>query len=336
MCYNKNIRGDPMTKIKPEYESLNRSCFEQSEKVVDKPTDNGSIFFKIDNNCSLESMKEFFVNCFHLKNPELFFTKMKEAVTGSGHPEKDLNNLKSSALCALLFFYSVSDKNPLIIDEILYNKSFFEVKNKAINYNAPSNMDVVLMGKNKDNQNVILFLECKFSEYITNSIQYVPSKYGDNSLSKKIYEYLNVKDFRNQDGEFPFKQNAYSQGIKQVISHLVGIDNFANDGDNRRHYYDYYDEKNINDERKNLYEEYRTYNRVFFKEVLFELDGFNVRLEEYKNWWRKHKKAVEEMTQNKIINFEFKELTTYQDILKENADYRNNLSQKIKEFYNYE
>lgn len=58
--------------------------------------------------------------------------------------------LHSSSLCALLFFYNVSKKNPYSMEiegeNYAFTYSRFEYQNTVIEGRNPSNMDVVLVG----------------------------------------------------------------------------------------------------------------------------------------------------------------------------------------------
>ena len=102
------------------------------------------------------------------KEKDVFIKKFEMSCSGTGGELKKITTLHSSSLCALLFFFNV-DTMPLKmrgLENCEFTQSFFEFKNKVIRY--PSNIDVVLLGKNKiTNKKVILFLESKFSEYIT-------------------------------------------------------------------------------------------------------------------------------------------------------------------------
>ena len=132
-------------------------------------------------------------------NEELFKDKFYMTVSGSGDEGSGEQNAKileahSSSLLSLLFFYNVDKKGITIKcndEDIHFNKSYFEFKNKVIEY--PSNMDVVLLSE-KDN--VILFLESKFTEYlsISNKSKAISSSYlNEKYRSKVIYNALKDK-----------------------------------------------------------------------------------------------------------------------------------------------
>ena len=61
----------------------------------------------------------------------IFEEKYNQACSGSGHEERRITTLHSSSLCPLLFFYSVSESNPLYlkmdgVGEAKFTKSIFE------------------------------------------------------------------------------------------------------------------------------------------------------------------------------------------------------------------
>ena len=113
---------------------------------------------------------------FQMSNKELFEAKFKQAISGDGQEWKRIATLHSSSLVALLCFYSVTNSKPLTINvdgnDCIFTESHFECKNRVgiDGKGNPhySNMDVVLIGKTKENKSVILFLESKFSEYLKN------------------------------------------------------------------------------------------------------------------------------------------------------------------------
>ena len=126
------------------------------------------------------------INIFNIKDSTLFEEKYKMAVGGSGNEGDKITTLHSSSLCALLHFYNVTEDNPLTMAingrEIKFTDSIFEFKSRVID--NPSNMDVVLIGKNeKSYENVVLFLESKFAEYYLSAgttCRGISKKYLDN------------------------------------------------------------------------------------------------------------------------------------------------------------
>ena len=270
--------------------------------------------------------REFLKQLFDL-NDGVFDEKYEEASTGSGKPFKDFDALHSSALCALLSFYNIKD---LIIDGIHYDKAFFEVQNRVIKGRNPSNMDVVLVSK--DNS-TILFLECKFSEYISNKKQEVSNDYLTNcSLSKSLYDLLVSKELATiepikDEAKFAFKtKEAYSQGTKQVISHLVGIESFINRGKDYSDSFAFYSEK---DQRRSLYK--TKFKNIIFREVLFELEGYEKKLKNYISLSEKVRTLFIES--GLIQNISFEPAITYQEIFA--GDDKNNVGEVVKKYYKY-
>lgn len=177
------------------------------------------------------------------KDKELFKEKFKMACSGTGDEIKKITTLHSSSLCALLFFFNVTESHPIRIpgyENYVFTSSYFEFKNKVIGF--PSNVDIVLLGKNTENsKNVILFLESKFSEYIT-GIKKANKKYeigksyfsdSEDCFSKPIYDSLEKDGLLELKKESKYylttKTDKYIEGIKQMISHYYGIRNYIND-----------------------------------------------------------------------------------------------------------
>lgn len=209
---------------------------------------------------------------FDIKDKKLFLEKFNMSCSGSGDEIKKITTLHSSSLCALLFFFSVSEKNKLIFDgleDYEFTQSFFEFKNKVIGY--PSNIDVVLLGNNiKSNEKVILFLESKFSEYITginnSGTQYEIGKsyFKEGCYSEPIYKSLSKYVTHNKEEDTYYisaDTPKYLEGLKQIVSHYYGIRNFM-----RKKYYE---------KDNDSLEEIKQYNAKEFLlgEILFDNFG---------------------------------------------------------------
>ncbi len=269
--------------------------------------------------------RNFLYEAFDLSNKERFYKKYEEASTGSGNPYKDFDALRSSALCALLSFYNIKD---LVIDGVHYDKAFFEVQNVVIEGETPSNMDVVLVS---NNNKTILFLECKFSEYKSNELQKIPNAYLDNCpLAKKLYDLLQANELAKIDRKerkFDFyTKEAYSQGTKQVISHLVGITSFINKKEGYDNIFSFYSNE---DTRKELYKE--SFDKIIFREVLFKLKGYERALNNYVTFSEKVRDLF--VKSGLIGNIKFAPAATYQEIF--SGDNLNNLDDLVREFYQY-
>lgn len=162
----------------------------------------------------------------------------KEATEGPGMEKDKILKLHSSALLALLCFHNVSKEHPLIIrhgnEEEEYVECRFEVQNEV--FDNPSSIDVMLISK-KGN---ILYLESKFTEYLTGDYPDIRMKYWDIYTSllaelpghklqlvyPKKWEY-GGKVFIGFTIQPASKAkdwtNLYLSGIKQSISHIIGI-----------------------------------------------------------------------------------------------------------------
>lgn len=168
---------------------------------------------------------------FGLEMDERFKKKYDEATSGSGNEGLKIQTLHSSSLLALLVFCNVTEDNPIVINKIKYVDAYFEVKNKV--FNAPSNVDVVLISEDKK---TVLFLESKFTEYLKTNDYKISIKYW--GFYKKLnFEKLPIKislPYLDSKGRSVFnlesrvrnkKQRQYCEGIKQLISHYIGINN---------------------------------------------------------------------------------------------------------------
>lgn len=213
---------------------------------------------------------------FDVSNKELFLKKFKMSCSGNGDEITKITRLHSSSLCALLFFYNVTKTNKLVfpyseLQDIEFYDSLFEVKNKVIR--APSNIDVVLIGKNKKGQKVLFFLESKFSEYIL-GIKKKGNKYElgkgyvDSCDTNRIYNNeilakfgLRLEKLIKDKYYLIPERDCYIEGIKQMISHHVGIRNLLTSG--------VYD-KNENDVKKILKEILKEKPKVYLGEILFD------------------------------------------------------------------
>lgn len=263
------------------------------------------------------------------KNKDTFAKKFQMACSGTGDELKKITTLHSSSLCALLFFFNVDNKKLVIqsLSEYEFTESYFEFKNKVIR--SPSNIDVVLLGKNiKTGKKVILFLESKFSEYITGTgkIEVSESYFKSDCYSAPIYESIEEKEesfnFNKKDGFYNSKK--YNEGIKQMISHYYGIRNFMKKPADNEDVY-----KNIRD-----YEA----EEIILGEILFDNFAKNSGLaEKLINYKKDYSKLAEiinkqyEKDETKPENIEFKVLEkslSYSELEEYISDFP-----KIKKFY---
>ena len=174
---------------------------------------------------------------------DAFQHKYEQAVSGNGQEEQKINRLHSSALLSLLAFYSVSKESPITFElngkEVVFTNVKFEHKNgvgkdeKGMGHN--SNMDIMLYdGDTLDSIKNVLFLESKFSEYLTLGQKKDISNtvYGD--IYRMLFNQPSVDKLvceRQDSGYFLLKTNEkgnhYCEGIKQMIYHYMGVLNFV-------------------------------------------------------------------------------------------------------------
>lgn len=148
------------------------------------------------------------------------------AACGSGNEWMEINQLNSSSLLSFLCFHRVSSEHRITINGEEYDRVMFEVKSPLEKSPAPSNMDVVLL-----NDNNVLFLESKFSEYLTPRNVKVSTYYNkyydevfDCNFEFKGFRFKKQNQTWEADGE-----GAYMEGIKQMISHYLGLRHSSKD-----------------------------------------------------------------------------------------------------------
>lgn len=203
------------------------------------------------------------IDAFHIKGEEKqknFKDKFRQAVSGSGQELNKITRLHSSSLCCLLFFYNVTEDNPLILTlptksregertrTVKFTESIFEFKNKVISGRGASNIDVLLTGKDQnDGKGIQLFLESKFAEYYLSSggtceigegyfnpewIHYPIYQDILNELKRKPELEL-IEDNNEKEGKkvhkLKSKNSFYIKGLLQMVSHYIGIRNYINE-----------------------------------------------------------------------------------------------------------
>ncbi|MBO4704720.1 MAG: hypothetical protein J5647_03170 [Spirochaetaceae bacterium] len=271
-----------------------------------------------------------------------FSKKFKDACYSQGQEYKEISKLHSSALCSLLIFSGVSNNNELRLtlngQECIFSSVLFEYKNKVIGF--PSNVDVVLVGKNKDKtKTIILFLESKFSEYlrVSNIFDELGKRYITNEYSKEIYtddflrnigiqlckdENSKLKIFskkrkgkmRDFYGFKPIDENdeTYLEGIKQMISHYIGVEHFI--------------EEDLEDDRKITYCAKDT--EVYLGEILFDFKFKDAKekLRKYSSYYKKLANRLKKLNPNIHVLDDILKYSLFKDLDFEIAD-------KVKKFY---
>ena len=260
---------------------------------------------------------------FKIDDP-MFCSKFVQAISGDGQEANKIMTLHSSSLASLLVFYSVSKDNPIYVmvdgKEEKFTESLFEVKNEVSDGSGNfSNVDVVLRG-----DNCILYLESKFSEYLGSG----PVEVKKVDYYNTIYERLSdtLKDagvhLMTKDGkrflEREDKAAFYNEGLKQMISHFLGVTTEITTG-------------RLNASGK----------KIALGEVLFNF-GDKVpicakKYESYKKAYDILKKGLVGCAKEDDTNLIINDLTTYQCILgsESNHQFLRNLPESIREFYRF-
>jgi hypothetical protein len=233
----------------------------------------------------------------------------------------------------LLFFYNVTPQNPLKLEldgqKCIFEYSCFEYQNKVIEGRNPSNMDVVLVGRNVATQEkTLLFLESKFSEYYESQSHQlkVAKEYLDNRYGKYLYsdKVLNKLHFslslpENNEKEFTIhsKESCYINGIKQMFSHYIGVRNLLENPLEKQDLV----AKTVNEGAK-----------IYLGEILFDIgigDYFEDYLDKYK--------AVAEILNEHIENDGLSnKMVVLKDLLKYSIFENNNefeIENRVRRFY---
>ena len=262
-----------------------------------------------------DELCERIISVFNIENPELFRIKFNEAVSGDGDEAKKMTSIKSSSLCALLCFYNISKNGRhIVIGNTEYTNSYFEVKNQV--FNNPSNMDVVLTSDSGE----ILFVECKFSEYLSTSPIEISAAYEDNEISGKIYRKASKILYKNEEGKYESK-DSYVGGLKQIISHYVGLLNFKGKGNDYMSGYNQA-ERIRNDIHKG------TFKKISFIEVVYKLNDSE--LVKYFDSYHSKSKELIQILKEQNDGIDFLEPTSYQKAFESNQSV---LDKTVKEFY---
>lgn len=174
-----------------------------------------------------------YADIFEMYNDDRWKEAFKIVTEGQGGELVKINSLISSSLLSLLVFYKLFKCNggdialeiqlPDHNEKIKFDGCLFEVRNEVIK--SPSCIDVVLYSSTSG---VLLFLESKFTEYTKVKTS---EEYGKGYIT--LYkEYLQealkgVIEVGEEKGKLKLTANHqkkfYIEGIKQSISHLIGI-----------------------------------------------------------------------------------------------------------------
>jgi hypothetical protein len=166
-------------------------------------------------------------------------------MAGNGHELEDFTDengklhvaharsIFSSSMLAYNFFHWISPEHPLTLNGTTYDKVYFEVKfpiftktTKGRLVNHPSNMDVVLIS---DDCAAMLCIESKYTEHSHHQAAEFADAYFKPACYYKGNPY--IKSFIRMALRYNEQKNGYFAGIKQNVSHLIGITNVMHDAD---------------------------------------------------------------------------------------------------------
>jgi hypothetical protein len=259
------------------------------------------------------------------------------------------SEVSSSRMC-FLFFASLGKGITLNLKgkKITFTKSYLEVKNTVIRYNNPSNVDVLLVSDDGKN---LLYLESKFTEYICNGgkrdkkeAQLGKSYFYSDKEYTPLIDFLsgetdsNDKKFISKqsgdvtDGEPQAKRHMYYGGLKQMISHFIGVWQGPSKKDSQH------------DELMKLW---KGADKIYLGTILFELEDktkdskeryFDLYSEAYKKLAQSLNEFKNEFKKEKQGDKVLKNITviekplTYQELLDENP-HLGTIEEKVKQFY---
>ena len=317
-----------MNKLKEEIVRKLASAFSEDELVPTNQTTEWPKSFKCEDG---EDMFGTLKRIFGLS--ESARGLFEAATSGDGNEKPRILTRHSSSLLAFLCFNDVAN-NPIKIKGTVYNEVMFEVKNNVIN-NSPgkSNIDVLLMGENRKK---LLFLESKFTEYLSGGkVTLSPHRYKEfySKLTKKFdcpfsagYVTVNSKTDKSQKTQYALykgkKTSLFLDGIKQAFSHLLGI--ATGPAKNQT--------KGNEDYTRSLLE---NADEIKFASIVFNCD--NKKFDDYKILYEsvfENSDLIKDTIKDVLKKRELKltiisELLEYQDVFQ-----KNNRSGKVIEFYN--
>lgn len=199
---------------------------------------NSKVFIPYNNRFFFDDnlMARKYAEIFGIEPDENWFEAFRIATEGQGDERRKINSLISSSLLSLLMFHKlfmndntndyISIKLPNIDDAVLFDKCFFEVRNRVVRF--PSCVDVALYSSK---QNVILFLESKFTEYTRLKKEEYYGKGYITLYTEYLRQHLSPI-IETDKATFKGKEKLrigtksgerYIEGVKQSISHLIGL-----------------------------------------------------------------------------------------------------------------
>lgn len=264
------------------------------------------------------SQRSLSIECADTKDPKdlieifavdktLFSNKFKQAIDGDGQEHKRIRTLHSSALLCLLCFYGISEEKPLELEldnrKVTFSNSRFEAKNRVCKGHY-SNIDVVLCGEDEYGKKVKLFLESKFSEYLNRGKYTGISDEVYGSAYKQLESSFADMGLAYNDGTLCSAKGDtrhYAGGIKQMISHFIGLQNEIKNGK--------YSDADI-----------------YLGTILYKFDKEEEKFNDYTTIYSRLAKGLNALTESKFKVIE--NCFTYQELFR---DY--NLDKNVKIFY---
>jgi len=281
-----------------------------------------------------------YAELFGISEPELFYTAFKQVTEGEGNELAKINSVASSSLLSLLVFFPIYKGEKITLKicdkETTFDKCFFEVQNKVIR--RPSSVDVVLISQDRK---TVLFLESKLSEFeeVTNANLY-GSGYFElyNSFLSEFLDGVSLKvEKTTKFGKTKMKISSaneddklYIEGIKQSISHLIGIIKGPQSNEESSEYEDIYKNADVFIYGTILFDPINLGTDIApFEQYKANYETFSAncqaicqRIKE----WAKYPKCSED---KEIVVLD--KVLTYQSLPEE---YRRRLPDKVRTFYN--
>ena len=321
---------------KKEYGILNSYLANGSIEVSEyfEKDENGQFTgkFKTNSNCKLVSINKIF-------GSSISCSQYDVVAHGEGNEEEKIDSIYSSSLQSLLFFYGVSESNPIHIgkDKDEFNKVLFEYENPVIRY--PSSMDVVLLNEEKG---TIAFVESKYLEIIRDSnkdgnkvvgVSYFrdseKSGYKSLSFQKEDLEKMRIEypgnpyidkvvdNHKMSISALDDKSYVYSEGIKQILSHIIGIQNFKK-----------VETYSSFDPIKN----HKLFKKVIYVELYNSFEGINdIVMQSKINDFKEHCKIVKKVITSKEGLVDKFLVKSYQDLAKANDNYK--IDTNVEKYY---
>ncbi len=287
------------------------------------------------------TLSAMFRDLFHIKDAKTFDEVFQISTGGIGNELKKINSVASSALLPLLVFHplwvnSINNHFEIEIRGVKYCRVFFEIRNKVIR--RPSCVDIVLQSKDEKK---LLFMESKLTEYIDG----VKKELLIGKGYAQVYEKDAVKNALTgaglnepklaQDGILLSNEdNVYIEGIKQSLSHLIGIvrgpQKLIDEDSYPQSYYEKY------------MEAYNKADELCYATIIYNPDNIGEGLSEYKSYTELFRnvfsngsdiiKAIKKIWPNDKNVSILQDAITYQEVFQNRVTYLDSLP-LIKEFY---